>query len=189
MTGALRAVAVLIAIAGIIDPAIAVSQPQPLRVDFIFSSAALAIPVRDQLIRDLGADIAADTGEPADAVVMIGDPQEPLTLPAAAPVSVVTRVPANARNVRLLTAAPPETVLVGQEAVVSAEFEAVGMKGEASTIDLEQDGVRLATTDHRWTLDRERFTARLGYVPPAAGIVQVTVSARPARGEYGSRRT
>jgi hypothetical protein len=183
MTRALRAVALVIAVAGVIDPAIAVSRPRPVRVDFLVSSSASAIPVRDQLIRDLGADIAADTGEAPDAVVMIADAPDSVTPPAGVPVSVVTRVSATARNVRIITATPPGALLVGQEAIVSAEFEAVGLKGESSTIELEQDGIRLATTDHGWTLDRERFTARLGYVPPSAGIVKITVSARPARGE------
>jgi hypothetical protein len=183
MTRALRALALLIAVTGVIDPAIAVSRRQPVRVDFFGSSSASAIAVRDQLIRDLGPDIAADTGEAPAAVVIVADPDDALTLPKGVPVSVVTHVSANARNIRLVNAAPPGAVLVGQEAIVSAEFEAVGLKGEASTIELDQDGVRLAATEHRWTLDRERFTARLGYVPPAAGIVKVTVSARSAKGE------
>ena len=186
MTRALRALAVLIAVAGVIDPAIAVSRPQPVRVDFLVSSSASAIPVRDQLIRDLGADIAADTGEAPAAVVMVAAPRASVTLPAGVPVSFVTRAPANARNVRIVRGAPPGAVLVGQEAIVSAEFEAVGLKGESSTIELEQDGVRLASSEHRWAFDRERFTARLGYVPPAAGLVKVTVSARPAMGEASS---
>ena len=50
MTRALRALAVLIAVTGVIDPAIAVSRRQPVRVDFLGSSSASAIAVRDQLI-------------------------------------------------------------------------------------------------------------------------------------------
>ena len=121
--------------------------------------------------------------------MIVADPDDALTLPEGVPVSVVTRVSANARNIRLVNAAPPGAVLAGQEAIVSAEFEAVGLKGEASTIELDQDGVRLAATEHRWTLDRERFTARLGYVPPAAGIVKVTVAARSAKGEASGEDT
>ena len=100
MTRALRALAVLIAVAGVIDPAIAVSRRQPVRVDFLGSSSASAIAVRDQLIRDLGPDIAADTGEAPGAVVIVADPHDALTLSEGVAVSVVTRVSANARNIR-----------------------------------------------------------------------------------------
>ena len=178
MTRALRAVAILIAIAGAIDPAVAVTRPQPVRVDFKISSSPSALAVRDRLIRDLGETIAVDTGEPADAVVMIGEPRDVATPRRGATVSFVSLVPAAARNVRLIAASAPDAVLVGQDAIVTAEFEATAMAGASSTIELEQDGLRLAATEHRWTSERERFTATLRYAPPAAGFVKVSVAAR-----------
>ena len=177
MTRALRAIAILIAIAGAIDPAVAVNRPQPVRVEFKISSPS-ALAVRDRLIHDLGETIAVDTGEPAGAVVMIGEPRDVVTPPRGATVSVVSMVPSSARNVHVIRASVPDAVLVGQDAIVTAEFEASGMAGESSTIELVQDGVRLAATEHRWTSERERFTATLHYAPPAAGLVKVTVAAR-----------
>ena len=169
---ALRAVAILIAIAGAIDPAVAVTRLQPVRVEFTTPSSRLALAVRDRLMRELGGAIAVDTGDTADALVILGTPRRGAT------VSVVSRAPPNARNVRLIAASAPDAVLVGQDAIVTAEFEAFAMAGESSTIELEQDGIRLAATDHRWTSERERFTATLHYAPPTAGLVKVTVAAR-----------
>ena len=177
MTRALRAVAIVIAIAGAIDPAVAVTRPEPVRVEFKISSSS-GLAVRDRLIRDLGETIAVDGSEPADAVVMIGEPRDAVTPRRGATVSVVSLVPAAARNVRITAAPAPAAVLVGQDAIVTAEFEASGMAGESSTIELDQDGVRLAATDHRWTSERERFTATLRYAPPEAGLVKVTLAAR-----------
>lgn len=182
MTRALRAVALLIAVAGVIDPAIAVDRTHPVRVEFRAGPSPWTRSVRDRLIRDLGASIAAADGEPPDAVVLV-DSRDSLTVPDAASVSIVARVPPGARNVRLIRAVSPGTVLVGQEAVFSAEFEAIGMAGQSSAIALEQHAVPLAATEHRWTSPRERFTASLPYVPPMAGISRMTLRARPLAGE------
>jgi hypothetical protein len=135
------------------------------------------------VLRDLGREIVVNTGEPPDAVVIAGEPREPVTLPAATPVSFVLPVAREARNLRLIGVASPDSVLVGQEAVITARLEAIGMKGESSTVELQQDGVTLAATEHRWTRDREQFTATLVHVPPVAGVTRVTVRARPATGE------
>lgn len=183
MTRAFRALAVLIAIAGAIDPAFAVNQRQPIRVDVPPPSSASAVRVRDRLIEDLGADVAVNTGAVPDAVVLVGEPRDPVTLPARVPVSVVRSVSPRARNVRLVGATPPEPVLVGQDATIQARFEATGMQGESSTIELTQDGVRLDTTVHRWAREREVFTATLHHVPPVAGLTKLTVAAQLLEGE------
>jgi hypothetical protein len=179
MTHAFRALAVLIAIAGAIDPGFAVNQRQPIRVDVPQPSSASAVRLRDRLIEDLGADVAVNTGAVPDAIVLVGEPRDPVTLPAGVPVSVVMSVSPHARNVRLVGAIPPDPVLVGQDATIQARFEATGMQGESSRIVLTQDGVRLDTTVHRWAHDREEFTATLHHVPPVAGLTRLTVAAQP----------
>ena len=183
MTRALRAVAVAIAVGGVIDPAVAVNKREPLRVNLVVPSSAAAPRLRDRVIRDLGREILVNTGEPPDAVVIAGEPNELMALPAATPVSFVVPVAREARNLRLIGVTSPDAVLVGQEAVIMARLEAIGMKGESSTVELQQDNVTLAATEHRWTQDREQFTATLVHVPPVAGITHVTVRARPATGE------
>ena len=183
MTRALRAVAVAIAVGGVIDPALAVSQREPLRINLLAPSSAAALRLRDRVTRDLGRETLVNTGEPPDAVVIVGDPHEPEALPADIPVSIVMPVAREARNLRLVGASSPDSVLVGQEAIITARFEANGMKGESSTIELQQEGITLSATEHRWTRDSEQFTATLVHVPPVTGLTHVTVRARPATGE------
>ena len=182
MTRALRALAVLLAIAALIDPAFAVRRPQPIAVDIRGASSTHAAAIRDRLAADLRDQIAVDTGEPPAAVVMTGDAGA-LPLPAGVPISLVSLAPPGGPNVRLVHVPPPEPVLPGQEVVVTVQFEATGLSGRSSTIDLEQDGVRLARVEHSWTLDAERFTASLRYAPPTSGIQRVTVIAHPIAGE------
>jgi hypothetical protein len=182
MTRALRAVAVVVALGGVIDPVFTVNRREPPRVDFVVRSSASALRARDRVMHDLGGQFLVNTGEPPDAVVIVGEP-ELEAVPAGVPVSVVMPVAANARNIRLIGAEAPAPVLVGQEAIIRASFEAVALGGESSAIQLKQNGITLAATEHRWTGERERFTTTLGYVPPAAGITQLTVAAAPAAGE------
>jgi len=182
MTRALRALAVLLAIAAVIDPAFGVRCQRPVAVDIRVEPSARAAAIRDRLVAAMRGRIAVDTGEPAAAVVLIGNARE-TPLPAGVPVSHLSVGPLGGPNVRLLRATRPEPVLPGQEVVLAVEFEAIGLRGRSSTIDLEQDGVRLARVEHPWTRDAERFTARLRYAPPVSGIQNVTVVSQPIEGE------
>jgi hypothetical protein len=181
MTRALRVIAVLIAVGGLIDPAWAVRRLQPLPVVIRIGSSAAAASIRDRLVASLGTDFVVNTGAAPAAIVLIGSAAVP-SLRDGMPISVVDLVPAGP-NVRLVRVVPPDTVLPGQDAAIAAEFEASGLAGQSSTIDLEQDGVRLARIDHRWSRDGERFTALLSYPPPATGIQRATVVAQPIAAE------
>ena len=181
MTRLLRALAALIAIAGIIDPVFAISGRRPVRVDVLACPSIESMSRR--VIRDLGSDVLVNTGEAADAVVVVGSTTESQPLPRGIPISVVMPLPPTAPNVRLASATASEPVLAGQNATVQAGFDAVGMIGESSTIELRQGGVRLASIEHRWTRERERFTAALQYVPSGAGLARISVLARPLRRE------
>ena len=183
MTLAFRLLAIVIAIGGAIDPVLTVSRPRAVVVEFATQSSISALAVRDRIVRTLGGSIAINTGRPPDALVIVGLPNSFDLPPTGTPASVVSLVPSNARNVRLLAASIPNTVLVNQETTVTATFEAVAMIGEVSNFSLEQNGVRLATTSHRWSSDPERFTAILRYAPPAAGLSRLTVVALPAARE------
>ncbi len=185
MTRALRALAVLLAIAALIDPAFAVRRARPIAVDVRVESSADAAAIRARLAEDLRDQIAVDTGEPPAAVVVIGEASV-FPLPASVPISLVSVAPLGGPNVRVVDASPPEPVLPGQEVVLTVQFEAIGLAGHSSTIDLEQDGVRLARVEHPWTRDAERFTAGLRYVPPISGIQKVTVVARQIAGELSN---
>ena len=182
LPAALRALAVLLAIAALIDPAFAVRRPGPLAVDIRVEPSPAAAEMRDRLAASLRDRIVVGAGEPASAVVIIGDAMG-TALPGNVPISFVSVGPLGGPNVRIVHATPPETVLPGQEAVVAAQFEAIGLAGRSSLIDLEQDGVRLARVEHRWTSDPERFTASLRYAPAVSGLRKVTVISQPIAGE------
>ena len=153
MTRALRALAVLLAIAALIDPAFAGRRSRPAAVDIRAEPSPPAAAIRARLAEDLRNEIAVDTGEPPAAVVVIGNASG-ASLPEGVPISLVSVAPLGGPNVRVVRAAPPEPALPGQEVVLGVQFEAIGLAGRSSTIDLEQDGVRLARVEHPWTATR-----------------------------------
>jgi hypothetical protein len=99
MMGLLRALAVLIAIAGIIDPVLVASGKRRVRVDVVASSPVESLSAR--VIRDLGSDVLVNTGDRPDAVVIVEGTAQSQPLPAGVPVSVVMPLPSNGPNVRL----------------------------------------------------------------------------------------
>jgi hypothetical protein len=187
MRRALRAFAVAIAAAGAIDPVFAVRRPQPLRLEILGGPQDAASRVRDRLRRTFGTDVAFDTGEVPDASIIAAPVWNQATLRAGVPVSVVMPAPPFARNIRLLAAHAPSSILVGQQAIYTAQFEGIGVEGDTSIIELQRDGVVLASATHRWASNRERFTAALNVVPPAPGLSRVTVLARGVTGEASDR--
>jgi len=186
LTHALRAVSIMLAITAVIDPAFAVRRPRPLAVELRVAPSPAAAAIRERLVANLRDRIHVGAGEPPAAVVVIGEAME-TALPGKVPISVVSVGPIGGPNVRLVHAAPPDTVLPGQEAVAAVRFEAIGLAGRSSTIDLEQDGVRLARVEHQWTRDPERFTASLRYAPAVAGLQKVTVVSQPIAGELSEQ--
>ncbi len=184
MRSILRVAAVLIAVAGIVDPVFARRTREPLAIDFRLSPSATASAVRDRLVALLGSDVTSSQGEAPAAVVMIGAADPPPIRPGV-PISVVTLTP-RGPNVRLVRLTQPDVVMPGQEAAIAAELVSTGLVGQVTQIDLEQDGVRLARVEHRWAEDSERFTARFTYVPAATGIHRVHITARTLAGESTS---
>ena len=183
MTRALRGIAVAIAAAGVIDPVFAVRRPQPLRLEILGGSQDATSRLRNQLSRAFGDDVAFDTGDAADASIIAPPVGSQLVPRAGVPVSIVMPTAPGARNIRLLAAHAPASILVGQEAIYTAQFEGIGVAGESSIVELQRDGVVLASVTHRWASNREQFTATLSVVPPAPGISRVTVLARGVTGE------
>ncbi len=183
MTGLFRALAIVIAMAGVFDPEMVVSRPEPVPVDFQTQPSTSAQAVRDRIVHALGNIVEVNTGKPAKAVVVVGQPADLVAPETGVPASIVSLVPSNARNVRLLAASVPESLLVNQELIVTATYQAVGMSGESSTFTLEQNGVEVASAEHRWTTGRERYTVTLRYAPPRAGLSKLTVIALPRPAE------
>ena len=174
----MRAVAVLIALAGVIDPVVAVTRRQPLPIEIRLpdsdsSDFSEATRLRDELIGLTGPSVNPGRGERPLAVVAIGnaavDPD--LRAPLFA-VALTPRDPA----VRLLEA----SVVVanrGQQVQVRATARAPGARGRSSEFVLSSGDARLGRLEHTWSRDDETFEIGFTYLPASVGISRLRVSA------------
>ena len=182
LTSILRASAFIVAGVGVLDPAWTSRRRSPLPVDVRAASAAdrpSAEEVRRR-VRQLD-DVAVDGSASAAAVVLVGTAANPQSLTSGIPVSVVTQP--DGPNVAVEPIAPPRPLLTGLTTRIEAVVSATGMAGATSRIGLEVQGIELAAIDHRWSSDREAYTARFEHVPPAAGAGVIRVSAGPLDNE------
>jgi hypothetical protein len=177
LTNLLRAGAMLLAAAGVFDPAWTINRTSPLPIAVRTADIAddrVADDVRRRL-RELN-DVAVDAATDPAAVVVVGAASMP-NLPAGISVSLVRR--ATGPNVIVDALAVPRVSLPGLTGRIEATLTAVGMAGTTSRIALELDGIELASVEHRWAADTETYTAWFDHVPPAAGVGVVRVAARP----------
>lgn len=184
MIAAVRLLAVAIAIAGLVDPALATRRPQPLAVDIRAGTFAEAVSVGQRLAANLKGHVVINTGLPPEAIVAVGQSVPAAAVPDDVPISVVSWSDASRPNVRVLDVTAPGTVLPGQETLVSAAFDGIAVAGLTTTFALERNTVQIAHLDHRWSGARERFVAEFRYAPPVTGIESLRVVARPLGGEY-----
>jgi hypothetical protein len=197
MLMAVRIIAVAVAVLGLVDPAVVINRAPAVPVSLRIVEASpldggragggtwrgRAEAIRNRLIEKL-ASVADISGErPPRAVVLIGS-VVPAALPAeGVPVSTVSLFADVPPNVRLVWIEEPRPAALRQAITTVAEFEGVGFRGRTTVFTLSDRGVAVATVEHRWTKDRERFRARLRYAPPSAGLHVVTVGAQPLGGE------
>ncbi len=186
MTTVLRAMAIAVACAAIVDPVWHVQRPELLAVDIQAAedddARARAEVVRAHLAGSLRKAIDLSGARSPGAIVFVGDPAERAVWPVDVPVSAV--IPASAPpNVRITKVRTPDLVVVGQAAAIEADLEGDGVEGQTSEISLEDRGVTVATATHRWTKPQERRTVRLSYAPPSAGAHRVVVRAQMLPGE------
>jgi hypothetical protein len=184
----LRAAAIVLAIVGVIDPVWSVRRDAPVpveireAVDGPASSAATAVKQELTAALDGSVTFASDR-EPA-AVVRIGSTSSAdASVGSGAPVSVVSLKSADNRNVRVTHVTSPSSMPVGLTASIVVSLEARGVAGQTTRVVLERQGVEVASIDHKWTSDVERFDATLLYAPPTEGAAVVRVRATPLDGE------
>lgn len=174
MTGALRAVAIAIALAGAVDPALAIRRPMPLAIDVHAGTGRAAGQVRARLTHALGNDVRISGGEQPHAAIFIGAAVDPDLVPDGVPVSTIAL---GGPNVRILAVQEPPPILPGQSAVIAADVHAAGVAGRTSIIVLEQEGIEVGRAEHAWSADGH---ARVGipFVPPGPGVHVVRLAAR-----------
>lgn len=178
MTRVLRLVAVVIALAAIVDPVFAVRGRTPLVVDLALPPAgeptfAEASALRAAALTSLRDSVKAVSGESPHIVIALGDTK--LARTPDVPVFVVPV--ASAARVDAVSA-PAVSAWSGQQPVVSASFRARGMSGRTTTFKLAvSGGTTLGSVQHRWKADDETFTPSFTFAPAAPGMTILRVTA------------
>jgi hypothetical protein len=174
-------VAVLIAVAGTIDPALALRRPVPLPVEIRVPAAhdpdyAEASRVKRDVLAQLGAAVTTVSPDHPRAIVAIGNTH--VHVPAGTPLFAIS-MPQRSPSVSILNAFAPEGA-AGQEMSVALSLVAKGMKGRKTDVTLRNGSMRLGSIEHQWTRDDEVLDARVPVSPGTPGLSIVRVSVRTA---------
>lgn len=173
----LRAIAVAVAVAATVDPAIARRTAVPLPVDVLLPPGSdplfeKAVEIREQIARALGNRVDLDGPEVAQAVIALGR----ATLPESSLVPLFG-LTLTGRPAVAIEAVKAPAAIHGQSAPVVAMLHAAGLAGRTTFIALERSGSAIESIEHQWKTDDETFVARLGFVPAAAGVHRLRVAA------------
>ena len=169
MASVLRVIAFAIAIAGFIDPAIAVSAASRARVAVVVPQPAPAAAdgVRDRLIRDLASsyDIVSNATSDAAAAVVIGEryPDEPL--PDALLIATVTTPDAVTPGVRIVSLGAPREVPPATVMHLDVELDGIRVAGRTTDVTAAIAGLEVGRASHRWTAGEQRWRASIDAVP------------------------
>ena len=176
----LRTIAILVALGGVLDPAVSLSRAIPTSVrlhvdrsdpDSTEIEARLrgAMPDRLEFVEDGDAE--------ADVVVGAFRPE---SLAFSRPVSLV-RWPDEPGTAIV---AAPSTVQAPVNSIesISVAIRARGLAGQSSAVLLEDGHVELARAEHQWSGD-ETATIQLPYLALTAGARRLSVRVEPATGE------
>ncbi|CAN5692358.1 hypothetical protein BH18ACI5_BH18ACI5_23740 [soil metagenome] len=176
MKRSLRVGALLIALAGVIDPVVALSRRAPLPIDLLLPDThdptfVEADRTRSSLLALLGDAVDEGSSEPPRAMVAFGN--------AVSPDSVSVPVLSISLDSPRLSAVALDTAdaIDGQKQVRVVRFEGHRLKGRSSEFVLRRGEARIAVANQRWSQDNEAFEARLEFVSPAAGLDALTLTA------------
>jgi hypothetical protein len=195
----LRLLAIAIAVAAIVDPAVTVTGATRARIAVVnlepgSSDAARAA---DALVRDLRAsfDVQRQISSDIAAAVVVGRSYPADPLPGAFPVATVT-IP-DAAGVRIVRVTGPREVPPATSIHLEVDVEGPAVAGQTTEVSARVGGMEVARASHRWVDDRERWRAALDAVPTgdppyvvhvqagaASADVVVGVRARPLRVEF-----
>ncbi len=158
------------------DPAIGRTTQARLPIDVTGSSQR-----QDVELQLAGEGFPVNTGAAPVAIVTATD-RPPETLPGV-PLWALDVSQDEGPNVRIRRAWTGGPRLPGQSARVFAEIDARGTIGHKTAVILEQDGIVVASREHQWAGDGERWQTVFDYLPPDSSPVTLRVTARPLEGE------
>ena len=170
---ALRAAAIVIAAAAVVDPAIARRVRAPLAIAFELPprsdpAFSRAEHVRSSITTQLGDGVVVDGAAPPNAVIAVGSADVPAGV--SIPVFAV-RLPSEAgATVEKVTV--PRSTIPGQAATIHAAVRGTQLVGRKSSVALEVRGAVVATIEHTWTSDPELFDAEFS-IAPASGVHRI----------------
>ena len=171
----LRAAAVAIALAALVDPPLALmARPHPrLAVTVLQPADAMDARVRDRLARDLRADFDVVPGPDPDAAaaVVIGD-RYPLRPSAFAQTTSTVTIDGSGLGlgVRITSVKAPRAVPRGTTIQLVVDFDGSAANGSTSVVTVSAGAVGhpdvdVARASHTWTAAARRVSLRLDAVP------------------------
>jgi hypothetical protein len=176
LTRSVRAAALLIALAGVIDPAIAWRQPAPLPIELLLPEPydptfEPALRIRTSLLERLGRSVAVNTGHPR-VILAIGN----VVPPPSTTVPFVT-IRDTSSPALSAVALPAASSVEGQKQAVSPRFRARGLAGRSTEFVARRGDARIAHVSHRWSTEDETFEPRFEFVSPAPGLDVLRITA------------
>jgi hypothetical protein len=201
-----RTIALAIAVAGVIDPAVTVSGASRARVALVTlrSAPPAANEVRARLVRELSAsyEVVPHLTSDAAAAIVIGD-RYPDGLnwpgvadrganpgvPEALPIATVTTTQAVRSGARIVRVDSPVDIPPGTAIHLDVEIDARGVAGTTTDVIASLAGLETARASHRWTQDQERWHASLDVVPIGDPPLVVRVRLEPGTGGEGGSQT
>jgi hypothetical protein len=181
---ALRVLAIAIAAAAAVDPAITVARATRPRIALVVQDAtsAAAERVRAGIARGLAAYVVVPhIVSDAAAAILIGDryPTEPI--PGSLRVSTVT-IPADLTGVRLAGISASRDVPPATAIRVDVDVDGERVSGATTVLRARVAGIESASASHRWTTDGERWRASLDVMPVGEPpfLVRIEAATSPA---------
>jgi len=170
MTRGLRLGAIVIALAGLIDPVIALQRRPPVPVELRLPEPydpgfESALRIKDALRRLLGPAVETGSSQRPRALVAIGN----AVPPAAADVPMLVIQDTSSPRLAAVDLHAP-TGVEGQQQTAVASFRANGLAGRSTEFVLRRRDARIASVSHRWSGADERFDVRLAFISPTAGL-------------------
>ncbi len=172
-----RAAAVLLGIAGVVDPVWQTTTVSPRAVELQVGPGGDAAAVEARLEQALRDEVTFSSVAPPVARVVVG--QAPLPAVDRTPTSFVSVGTGARSHTRVAAVTEPQPVMPGWRTAVTAVIEGRGVAGSTTTVVLEHGGVELGRTEHKWTSAEERASVTIPFVPPSEGAARLSLRLLP----------
>ena len=175
----LRIVAIIIAVAGLIDPAMALSGASRARIAIVARQPPepAADGVRDRLARDLGSayEIVPQLTSDAAAAIVIGDRCPDESVPDALLVATVTTPADPLSGARIVRVDAPREIPAVTVIPLGVAIEGARLAGHTIDVTAVIAGLEVGRASHTWAEGETRWHASIDAVPVGAPPYLMTV--------------